>query len=43
MKFLQEKLIEAGNPECIKNIKIIAYQPAFGIIGDPAKRSPKTR
>ncbi len=30
----------AGN---IKSIKIIAYEPAFGIIGDPAKRDPKTR
>ncbi|MEM9065950.1 MAG: MmgE/PrpD family protein [Planctomycetota bacterium] len=27
----------------IKNIKIVAYEPAFGIIGDPAKRSPTTR
>ncbi len=24
-------------------IKITAYEPAFGIIGDPAKRNPKTR
>jgi len=24
-------------------IKITAYEPAFGIIGDPAKRDPKTR
>jgi 2-methylcitrate dehydratase len=28
--------------DCIK-IKIVAYEPAFGIIGDPAKRDPKTR
>jgi len=27
----------------IKSIKIIAYQPAFGIIGDPSKRRPETR
>ena len=27
----------------IKSIKIIAYEPAFGIIGDPAKRDPRTR
>lgn len=27
----------------IANIKIVAYEPAFGIIGDPAKRSPSTR
>jgi 2-methylcitrate dehydratase len=30
-------------PETIKSIKIVAYEPAFGIIGDPAKRDPKTR
>jgi len=27
----------------IKSIKIVAYQPAFGIIGDPSKRHPETR
>ncbi len=27
----------------LKSIKIIAYQPAFGIIGDPSKRHPETR
>lgn len=27
----------------IKSVKIVAYEPAFGIIGDPAKRDPKTR
>jgi 2-methylcitrate dehydratase len=27
----------------IAEIAITAYEPAFGIIGDPAKRSPKTR
>jgi 2-methylcitrate dehydratase len=27
----------------IKRITIVAYEPAFGIIGDPAKKSPKTR
>ena len=31
------------SPRCIKAIKIIAYEPAFGIIGDPAKRDPRTR
>ena len=30
-------------PQKIESIKIIAYQPAFGIIGDPAKRDPQTR
>lgn len=27
----------------VKSIKIVAYEPAFGIIGDPAKRDPHTR
>jgi len=35
------------NPEIlteeIKSVKIVAYQPAFGIIGDPDKRDPHTR
>ncbi len=30
-------------PQGIKSIKVIAYEPAFGIIGDPAKRDPRTR
>ena len=29
--------------DAIKEISITAYEPAFGIIGDPAKRSPTTR
>jgi 2-methylcitrate dehydratase len=44
IKLLQE------NPELYKNgvqnikdIVITAYEPAFGIIGDPAKKDPKTR
>ena len=31
------------NPDSIKTIKIVAYEPAFGIIGDEAKRDPRTR
>ena len=31
------------NPDTIERIRITAYEPAFGIIGDPAKRNPKTR
>lgn len=27
----------------IKTIKIVSYEPAFSIIGDPAKRDPRTR
>jgi 2-methylcitrate dehydratase len=47
-----EGLITAlvNNPELVKggaanieNINIVAYEPAFGIIGDPAKKDPKTR
>lgn len=33
----------SGNPDTIERIRITAYEPAFGIIGDPAKRNPKTR
>ncbi|MER3496746.1 MAG: hypothetical protein C4320_08265, partial [Armatimonadota bacterium] len=29
--------------EGIASVRIRAYEPAFGIIGDPAKRDPKTR
>lgn len=32
-----------GGVSAIKNIEITAYEPAFGIIGDPAKKEPKTR
>lgn len=37
------ELLKDGNPDNIKKIKITAYEPAFGIIGDPAKRNPTTR
>jgi 2-methylcitrate dehydratase len=30
-------------PETIAEIRIVAYEPAFSIIGDPAKRDPHTR
>merc|ERR1719174_897198 len=32
-----------GGLDAIDNINIVAYEPAFGIIGDPAKKDPKTR
>lgn len=32
--------VDGGN---ISRIRIVAYEPAFGIIGDPAKRDPRTR
>ena len=31
------------DPNNIERIKIIAYEPAYGIIGDPAKKNPTTR
>ncbi len=33
----------ASNPDKIEMIRVIAYEPAFGIIGDPAKRDPRNR
>lgn len=35
------QLLESG--DSINRIRITIYQPAFGIIGDPAKRNPRTR
>jgi 2-methylcitrate dehydratase len=37
------KFVAKNSIDDIENIKIVAYEPAFGIIGDPAKRGPKTR
>jgi len=36
-------VLSEGSPDHIESIKITAYEPAFGIIGDPAKRNPSTR
>merc|ERR1712166_772788 len=33
----------SGGADAIENINIVAYEPAFGIIGDPAKKDPKSR
>lgn len=33
----------AGGADAITNINIVAYEPAFGIIGDPAKMDPTSR
>lgn len=35
-------LVAAGT-DGIESMKIVAYEPAYGIIGDPAKKDPKTR
>jgi len=36
-------LLDDASGSQIAKIKITAYEPAFGIIGDPAKRDPTTR
>merc|ERR1719362_243859 len=35
--------LASGGADAIEGINIVAYEPAFGIIGDPAKKDPKTR
>merc|ERR1719326_2523217 len=40
---VQNPELAAGGAEAIEGINIVAYEPAFGIIGDPAKKDPKTR
>lgn len=35
-------LVKAG-ASAVERIHIVAYEPAYGIIGDPAKKDPKTR
>jgi 2-methylcitrate dehydratase len=37
------QLLDDQTGDCISKIVVKAYEPAFGIIGDPAKRDPKTR
>ncbi len=36
-------LLDGGDGGRIDKVRIVAYEPAFGIIGDPAKRDPRTR
>jgi 2-methylcitrate dehydratase len=36
-------LLEDQSGDAVARIVVKAYEPAFGIIGDPAKRDPKTR
>jgi len=43
LNLIQQEPGIAVYPEKIASIHITAYEPAFGIIGDPAKRDPKTR
>jgi len=35
--------LASGGIDGIQGINIVAYEPAFGIIGDPSKMDPKTR
>lgn len=37
------ELLDDQTGDCISKMVVRAYEPAFGIIGDPAKRDPKTR
>lgn len=37
------EILDHGNHKNIDRIKIVSYEPAFGIIGDPAKWKPDTR
>ena len=38
-----QEILKDGDINNIKKINIIAYEPAFSIIGDPAKMKPTTR
>lgn len=38
-----DEILAKGDHQNIKNIKITSYEPAFSIIGDPAKQNPTTR
>jgi len=37
------EILESPDASTIEKIEIVAYEPAFGIIGNPAKMDPKTR
>lgn len=43
LKLLQQNKFADRTADAIDSIKIVAYEPAFGIIGDPAKKNPTTR
>lgn len=38
-----KEILKDGDVDNVQKIKIAIYEPAFGIIGDPAKRRPSTR
>lgn len=39
----EPNIIKDGDHSNIEGIMITAYEPAYGIIGDPAKKDPHTR
>ena len=43
IRLLREHPGLLSSPDAIRAIRIMAYEPAFSIIGDPAKRNPTTR
>jgi 2-methylcitrate dehydratase len=43
MDLLEEHPQILDDPAQLKSVRITIYEPAFGIIGDPAKRDPRTR
>jgi len=43
MTLLEDHPGLAASRDAISAIRIVAYEPAYGIIGDPAKRDPRTR
>jgi 2-methylcitrate dehydratase len=43
LKLLSKSDLAKVSLDQISRIKVTSYEPAFGIIGDPAKRTPTTR
>lgn len=40
---VQNPSLLAAGVDAIERVHIVAYEPAYGIIGDPSKKDPKTR
>jgi len=40
---LAHPTVARGSTTAVRSIRVVSYEPAFGIIGDPAKRDPHTR
>ena len=38
-----QEILKDGDVDNLKKINIVSYEPAFSIIGDPAKMKPTTR